>query len=70
MNVFFLYYPWKQLVSHVSFEEFDSIAGLSNISQIIRSLVSIVQKLKLAIACFSFDHGLILYPIKPATSCY
>ena len=40
---------------YVSFKEFDSIARLSNIFEIIRSFVSIVQKLQLAIACILFD---------------
>jgi hypothetical protein len=37
------------------FKQFDSIARLSNIFQIIRSLVSMAQKLKLAMTCISFD---------------
>ena len=40
-----------------TFYKFASIARLSNTFQIIRSLVSIVQKLKLAMTCILFDQG-------------
>jgi hypothetical protein len=60
---FFLYYPYKQYVLHVPFKQFDSIAFLSNIFQIIRSLVSMAQKLKLAMVFISFDHGFTMIVI-------
>jgi hypothetical protein len=56
--MFFLYCPCKQYVLHASFKRFDSIARLSNIFQIILSLVSMAQKLKLAMTCTAFDQGL------------
>jgi hypothetical protein len=49
-----LYYANSMLYT---FYKFASIARLSNTFQIIRSPVSIVQKLKLAMTCILFDHG-------------